>query len=109
MPVYLAANENATPQLKFVIVSDGTRVEMARTLASGVAALGGHLAAIEPASPADTARTEPAGPTDWMQRAVELMREADARLRAGDFAGFGAAWNRLKTLLEQQSTGTAPR
>jgi hypothetical protein len=30
------------------------------------------------------------------------MREADERLRAGDFAGFCAAWSRLRTLLENQ-------
>ena len=29
------------------------------------------------------------------------MREADERLRAGDFSGFGAAWSQLRALLER--------
>jgi hypothetical protein len=39
----------------------------------------------------------------WRARALELIREADERLRAGDFAGFGAAWSRLRALLETQA------
>jgi hypothetical protein len=37
------------------------------------------------------------------------MREAEERLRAGDFAGFGTAWSQLKALLQQQGTGPPQR
>jgi uncharacterized protein (TIGR02246 family) len=40
-------------------------------------------------------------PDAWRSQALELIRGADERMRAGDFAGFGSAWSRLKTLLEQ--------
>ena len=43
---------------------------------------------------------------EWRAQAIELMREADERLRNGDLAGFGAAWNRLRALLLQQTPGT---
>jgi uncharacterized protein len=108
VPVFLQAETNAIPQLHVVIVSDGTRVVMAETLPSAVASLGGHLAA-DPRPPTPTEDPAPTVTADWTQRAIDLMREADARLRAGDFAGFGAAWNRLKALLELQSAGGTRR
>lgn len=108
-PVFLSAEDNPIPQLQFVIVSDGTRVAMEPTLAAAVSAVGGHLAAEPPTAPPAGDAPPAAGAADWTQRAMELMREAETRLRAGDFAGFGAAWNRLKTLLEQQSAGGAAR
>jgi uncharacterized membrane protein (UPF0182 family) len=108
VPLFLSAEENAIPQLQFVIVSDGTRVAMEETLASAVASLGGHLAA-EPRAPPAAEEPRPADGSEWMQRALELMRDAEARLRAGDFAGFGTAWSRLKTLLEQRSAGATAR
>jgi uncharacterized protein len=106
-PIFLSAAENAIPQLQFVVVSDGTRVAMGQTLAAAVAALGGNIAAERPSAAAEG---PPAGGgTDWVQRAMELMREAEARLRAGDFAGFGDAWTRLKALLEERSAGATSR
>jgi hypothetical protein len=70
-----------------------------------VAALGGDLETAAPPPSPDT----PAPDTAWTRRAMQLMQEAEERLRAGDFAGFGSAWNRLKTLLEQQGSGVPQR
>jgi hypothetical protein len=64
----------------------------------------GDVSTGAPLRPADAGATEA-----WRQQALQLMREADNRLRAGDFAGFGAAWDRLRTLLEQRPQGAAPR
>jgi uncharacterized protein len=112
-PVYLAAQDRAIPQLQMIIVSDGTGVSMEPDLQTAIAALvggarpsAGPRTAIDPDT-ADPARTT--RPADGVAaRALQLMREADARLRAGDFAGFGAAWTQLRTLLEQQAAGGPP-
>jgi uncharacterized protein len=104
-PLFLSAQDRGIPQLQRVIVTDGTAVTMAEDLPAAMAALLGEARtapgiAGEPRELPD----QPASPalTEWRVRALELMREADARLREGDFAGFGAAWTRLRTLLENQ-------
>jgi uncharacterized membrane protein (UPF0182 family) len=100
-PLFLAAENRGIPQLQRVVVSDGTAVAMSEDLGAAIAALGGQFVpsprvASDPAAPA-----QPAVDDDWRQRALDLMREADERLRAGDFAGFGAAWTQLRALLER--------
>jgi uncharacterized protein len=94
-PLFLSAQERGIPQLQRVIVSDGTAVAMAEDFRGAVAALGGerHGAAGAATAGRGSRRRADAGPAEaWRARALELMREADARLREGDFAGFGAAW-----------------
>ncbi len=98
LPLFLSANENAIPQLEALIASDGRSVGMGATLEQAVQALGAPEA--ERRALVDTA-VAASVPTGWRDRALELMRDADARLRAGDFAGFGEAWERLRTLLQQ--------
>jgi uncharacterized protein len=108
-PLFLSARERGIPQLQRVIVSDGIAVAMAGDVRSAIAALMGDVPAMEPdAATGDTVAVERRDTLvgeEWRRRAVELLREADDRLRAGDFAGFGAAWNRLRTLLEQNGQG----
>jgi uncharacterized membrane protein (UPF0182 family) len=103
-PLFLSAEDNAIPQLERVIVSDGTGVSMAEDLGTAVAALVGSSGTPRLVTAGDTVQT-PADASDWMRSAIELMRTADERLRAGDFAGFGTAWNQLRALLERQSGG----
>jgi uncharacterized protein len=112
-PIYLAASERGIPQLQRVIVSDGTTVVMAEELGAAVAMLTGGARVREPAdgprAPAAATDAGATGDAELSRRALELMREADARLRAGDFAGFGAAWQQLRALLEQRTNGTPQR
>ena len=107
-PLFLSAQDRGIPQLQRVIVTDGTAVSMAGTLSGAIADLLGETVAADlPEASPDQA---PGGPVaDWRARAIELMRQADERLRAGDFAGFGAAWNQLRALLEQQARDDVPR
>src|SRR5690606_14256147 len=105
-PLFLSAQDRGIPQLQRVIVTDGTAVAMAEDLSPAIAAVlgetgAGALPMTEPQADVPQA-VPPAGMEDWRNRALELMGEADARLRDGDFAGFGAAWRRLRTLLENQ-------
>jgi uncharacterized protein len=115
-PLFLSAQDRGIPQLQRVIVSDGSSVAMAEEFRGAITALGGELvdrpapraADAEPDAVPPTAATA-AADDPWRQQALELMREADSRLRAGDFAGFGAAWNRLRTHLEQRPQNRNPQ
>lgn len=111
-PIYLAASERAIPQLQRVVVSDGINVMMGESLDAAVAALTGDEAAPPPraeSDPAPSAAGVPAAVMALPQRALDLMRQADAYLRAGDFANFGRTWSELRALLEQGSDGVPPR
>jgi len=107
-PLFLSASENGLPQLQRVIVTDGTAVAMAEDVAGAVAELLGEATSSPRATSAEPSTAAPAG-DPWQQRALELMREADRALRAGDFAGFGDAWSRLRSHLEQRSDAPFPR
>jgi uncharacterized protein len=110
VPLFLSAQDRGIPQLQQVIATDGTAVTMAADLQGAIAGLIGDAAQREPpaaATPAPVpAAPQPGELDDWRARAIDLMREAENRLRAGDFAGFGAAWTRLRALLEQQPSGS---
>jgi uncharacterized protein len=117
-PLFLSAADRGIPQLQRVIVSDGTAVAMDVDFIGAIAALGGETAAAaselaqRPRAETDPFVAQPGdapGMQAWRQQALELVREADNRMRAGDWAGFGAAWNRLRVLLEQQPPATPPR
>jgi uncharacterized protein len=115
-PLFLSAQDRGIPQLQRVIVSDGSSVSMAEDFRAAIAALAGELGQAQPRQEAGAADGQEraavpptAGGDDaWRQRALELMREADNRIRAGDFAGFGAAWDRLRRHLEQRPAGALP-
>jgi uncharacterized membrane protein (UPF0182 family) len=88
-PVFLLAEGTNIPQLKRVIVGDGTRLAMESTLAGALQVVfGGRPAA------ADDAAAPVLG-------ASEAFTRADQALRQGDWAAFGREWERLKRLLER--------
>jgi uncharacterized protein len=106
-PLFLSAQDRGIPQLVRVIVTDGTAVAMAEDLPMAMAALLGETSAggaipAEPGAESPDPQPVSSAQAEWRVRALELMQEADALLREGDFAGFGAAWNRLRALLESQ-------
>jgi hypothetical protein len=47
----------------------------------------------------------PGTSTPLPAQALELLEEAESRLREGDWAGFGEALERLRTLLRRASGG----
>lgn len=93
-PVFLAANDDAIPELRRFVVSDGARVAMAESLAAAMAALAGQDA------PAAAGGAGPSDPRDWPASALALLDRAEARLRAADWAGYGDAMQELRALLE---------
>jgi len=100
-PLFLAAQASQLPQLKRVIVSDGTRVEIGSDLAEALEALVGRRTStsaypgIGTPSQADQAVDRQAGPSAGA--ALDLYRKAQERLREGDLAGY----ERLQRQLEQ--------
>jgi uncharacterized membrane protein (UPF0182 family) len=91
-PLFLSADQNAIPELSRIVVSDGENVSMARTLRSAMAGLG-------PGSQPAQA-TPPVG-RDWPEEALNLLNEAESRLRAGDWEGYGRMLEELRSLLER--------
>ena len=106
-PVFLAAEEDAIPELRRFVVSDGYRVTMEETLQEAIQA----MARIADASAPQLALTE--GSLDlpsldtgqWPAEALALLEAADAALRTGNFQGFGEVLDELRALLQRLSAG----
>jgi uncharacterized membrane protein (UPF0182 family) len=92
-PLYLRAESGQLPELKRVIAAYGDRVVMENTLPEALAALfkGTVPRVAPPVGTVDARAREALGHYD---RAIE-------RLKAGDWAGFGAELDALRPLLQQ--------
>lgn len=100
-PIFLAAETEAIPELRRFVVSDGRRVAMTETLQQALAVLSREGA---PGDEGDLPETGPlpgSGDLRWSERALRLLDEAESRLRAGDFAGFGRALEELRRFLRE--------
>ncbi|HVC61318.1 MAG TPA: UPF0182 family protein [Acetobacteraceae bacterium] len=99
-PLYLRAESGQLPELKRVIAAYGDRVVMEKTLPEALAALFRQTAPVA-ALPASAGPVS-AGPADARARAaLDHYNLALERLKAGDWAGFGAELDALRPLLEQ--------
>jgi hypothetical protein len=106
-PLYLRAQSGQLPELKRVIAAYGDRVVMEETLPAALAALfkESPLAALR-----TLAGPSAKGSTD--QRAGEALAHYDRaieRLKAGDWAGFGAELEAMRPLLAELSRQPAAR
>ena len=107
-PLYLRAQSGQLPELKRVIAAYGDRVVMEETLPGALAALFKESAPVA-GLPAPVG-SSPSGPTD--ERARQALGDYDRaldRLKAGDWAGFGAELDALRPLLEELSRQPAAR
>ncbi|TVP55254.1 MAG: hypothetical protein EA351_11190 [Gemmatimonadales bacterium] len=117
-PVFLAADSDAIPEIRRYIVSDGRRVVMETGLADAIQALrageGAEIRIEDPEEPGtlpdavdppdvpvpDLPAAAPPGELPVLsQQALDLLDEAEARLRAGDWEGFGEKLRELRELL----------
>ncbi len=90
-PLYLRAASGQLPELKRVIAAYGDRVVMEETLGEALAALFKESAA----------KASPRGTADARAReALAHYDRAIARLKAGDWSGFGSELDALRPLLE---------
>jgi uncharacterized membrane protein (UPF0182 family) len=91
-PLYLRAESGQLPELKRVIAAYGDRVVMEETLGEALAALFKESATLTPPS---------LGTADARAReALAHYDRAIARLKTGDWSGFGAELDALRPLLE---------
>ena len=111
-PVFLAAEADAIPELERFVVSDGSRVEMAETLAGAIRALaaqdGMEVDGPAPGPGVSAADVSSLDPALWPAEALDLLDRAEERLRQGDFAGFGERLQELRRLLRGISGGGTP-
>ena len=92
-PVFLLAEGTNIPQLKRVIVSDGSHLAMESRLAEALKVVFGE----RPSTPEETAPQAQAP----MLEPREVLSRAEEALRRGDWTAFGREWERLKSLLEK--------
>ncbi|MGH6879018.1 MAG: UPF0182 family protein, partial [Rhizomicrobium sp.] len=106
-PLYLRAQSGQMPELKRVIAVYRDRVVMEKTLADALSALFKAPSAPAPAAAAAVSASVPAanlapGPlSDRRREALAHYESAIAKLKAGDWSGFGAELNALGSALEQ--------
>ena len=109
-PVFLAAEEDAIPELRRFVVSDGHRVSMEETLEEAiqallVLALDSPLPSVAPASMVGTQDPTILDTSDWPVEALALLERGEQALREGDFQAFGESLAELRDLLETLSAG----
>jgi len=110
-PIFLAADQDAIPELRRYVVSDGRRVVMAPALDDALEALregeAGIVGPISEGGAAGEEGEEGGGDRAWPDAALEALERAEALLRQGDWAGFGQALDELRSLLEEAESAPA--
>jgi uncharacterized membrane protein (UPF0182 family) len=104
-PLYIQAERVKIPELKRVIMYAGGQVAMGTSVEDALNRLVGWVA--EPPS-GESEPGEITGLPDLIARANEVWSEAQARLRSGDWAGYGELIEELGEILRQlqrHSTG----
>lgn len=105
-PVFLAAEEDAIPELGRMVVSDGRTVVMGESLPEAIALLAGADAGV-PRPRVATDGAEPVTPESRAlpAAALTLLERAESSARAGDWQGFGEALDELRALLQRAQGG----
>lgn len=108
-PLFLEAENAAIPQLERVILAHGGSVVMEPSFEAAVAVM---TAGERPTTPRPTDEailaTRSAGPDDrgTLERARRILDDAEAHLRAGDWAAFGQALQSLRQVLSPATVGS---
>lgn len=106
-PIFLQAEQSDLPELTRVIVAHGEQVVMQPTLEMALAEIFGAEAVARafPDVSADEVQPEApggaAGLSDLARRAEAAYRQAQERIRTGDWAGYGEAIEELGQLLRR--------
>ena len=112
-PIFLQAEQSDLPELTRVIVAHGERVVMQPTLQMALAEIFGTEAVARAFPDASAQEIEPeaaegaASLADLARRAEAAYRQAQERIRTGDWAGYGAAIDELGRLLRRLADAAA--
>jgi uncharacterized membrane protein (UPF0182 family) len=104
-PLYLRAEHGHLPELKRVIAAFGEHVVMKETLGEALGALFTEPGAQPAAAGGKSGPPLASGAADRARQALEHYDRAIERLRAGDWAGFGAELDALQVVLEEMGRG----
>jgi len=107
-PLYLDSEQMRFPELRRVIVATKDRVAMRKTLREALDAVLGEAPTVaedEVAKPPPekVPPQERPAPTGRAAEALEAYREAQQRLKDGDWAGYGQAMERLEKALRRMA------
>ena len=100
-PLYLRAEAGQLPELKRIIAAYGDRVVMKETLADALTALFEEETRQAPSSISPAAPAPQSAGEDRAREALRHYDRAMGRLKAGDWAGFGADLDAMRKILEQ--------
>lgn len=103
-PLFLQAERNAIPELKFVILATANRVVLADTLEEAVNKLISG-AAMVPTSPEVTPGTST---EELVTQALEHLQRAEDAARKGDWATYGSEQKAARDALEKASGSPSP-
>ncbi len=93
-PLYIASgNENSIPEVKKVIVSDGSKIRMSDTIGQALS----ELTAGKSDTPPEVTEEVP---SDTLGRIKDTYNRAMAALKDGDFAKFGDLMDQLGNLID---------
>ncbi|NTW05303.1 MAG: UPF0182 family protein [Peptococcaceae bacterium] len=106
-PLYLQAEQSKMPELRRVIVAHGDRIVMEPTLDLALQKIFGEGASFEGTSPkpavTDTENTIKPTVKSLAEDANRIYQEGLAKLKAGDWAGYGKSNEELREVLKALS------
>ena len=102
-PIYLQAEQSKMPELRRVIVAHGEMVVMESTLEKALDRIFGTEggAKVPVKQPETSAQPGTLNVADLAKTANQLYDEAQNKLKAGDWAGYGESLNKLKQTLNE--------
>lgn len=111
-PLYLQSEQSKMPELRRVIVAAGDRIVMEPTLEIAIQRIYGDDAikgakppqqGMDPEAQQPTEQQPTGGKTvkELASEANRVYEDAQAKLKAGDWAGYGQSINQLKNILSQ--------
>jgi uncharacterized protein len=102
-PLFLQADSNAIPELKYVIVASSEGVAMEPTLEQAIQTLVGSAAPIsQPGGPSQP----PASNADLVKQALDKLNSAEDALRQGQWADYGRLIQDAKDTLSRAVSAT---
>tara|TARA_B100001123_G_scaffold39459_1_gene40677 strand:+ start:4144 stop:6906 length:2763 start_codon:yes stop_codon:yes gene_type:complete len=104
-PVFLAAEEDAIPELRRFVVSDGRRVAMEETLIQSIntlASMAGDDPSVTELIPTNSDLIDLTR-EGWPEEALIILNDAETSLRNGNFQEFGIALDELRAFLRNLS------